>query len=119
MAGHKPQLIALNHIALEVGEIEQALRFYGAIFAFDLRGNPQRGRWHDRSSVHKLAEAAGATILDTGFFDFLDPWGNRVEVVEYRELQFSKTDGVLRGMGLHLDKTREAQDEVRTKGMPG
>lgn len=147
----KPRLVGVNHVALEVGDIEQALQFYGSIFSFELRschkdddGQPDmafiemgdqflalcRGRHQapdqnrhfglvvdDRSKVRSLAQAAGATMLSGRFLDFLDPWGNRVEVVEYGDLQFSNTPGVLRSMGLHLEKTAQAQKEIGEKGM--
>jgi hypothetical protein len=71
----------------------------------------------DRSHVRELAEAAGATMLEGTFLDFLDPWGNRIQVVEYRDLQFTKTDAVLKFMGLHLDKSEQAQAELREKGI--
>ena len=71
----------------------------------------------DRSRVGELAEAAGATMLEGGRLDFLDPWGNRVQVVEYRDLQFTKTDAVLKYMGLELDKSEEAKAELRAKGI--
>lgn len=151
MSTGKPKLVGVNHVALEVGDIEQALQFYGSIFSFELRGchkdddgQPDmafidmgdqflalsRGRSQapdqsrhfglvvdDRSKVRSLAQAAGATMLSGRFLDFLDPWGNRVEVVEYGDLQFSKTPGVLKSMGLHLQKTAQAQKEIGQKGM--
>jgi catechol 2,3-dioxygenase-like lactoylglutathione lyase family enzyme len=151
MSTGKPRLVGINHIALEVGDIEQALHFYGSIFSFELRGchkdddghpdmafidmgdqflalsrgrhqAPDQGRHFglvvdDRSKVRSLAEAAGATVLAGRFLDFLDPWGNRVEVVEYGDLQFAKTPGVLRSMGLHLQKSPQAQKEIGEKGM--
>jgi catechol-2,3-dioxygenase len=141
----KPRMVGINHIALEVGDIEEALAFYARIFTFELRGRGQgaafidmgdqfialmEGRSQsaddhrhfglvvdDRSHVRELAEAAGATMLEGSFLDFLDPWGNRVQVVEYRDLQFTKTDAVLKFMGLHLDKSEQAQAELRKKGI--
>src|SRR5687768_7576777 len=141
----KPHMVGINHIALEVGDIEEALAFYGRIFTFKLRGRSQgaafidmgdqfialmEGRSQsaddqrhfglvvdDRSHVRELAEAAGATMLEGGRLDFLDPWGNRVQVVEYRDLQFTKTPVVLKSMGLELDKSEEAQAELRKKGI--
>ncbi|KAB1073277.1 VOC family protein [Methylobacterium planeticum] len=144
----KPRLVGLNHIALEVGDIQEALRFYRAVFSFELRGTHEddagrtvmafldmgdqfialiagRGQPRDddrhfglvvddRANVMELAEAAGATILDRPF-NFRDPWGNHLEIVAYREIQFSKTDEVLRGMGLELDKTEQAREELRRK----
>lgn len=141
----KPRLVGVNHIALEVGDIEAALAFYGQIFEFELRGRSesmafidmgdqfialQEGRTQkadehrhfglvvdDRSHIRELAEAAGAKMLEGSRLDFLDPWGNRVQVVEYRDLQFMKTGAVLRFMGLDLDKSDRAQAELRKKGI--
>ena len=142
----KPRLVGLNHVALEVGDIEAALAFYGSIFDFELRGRGEgrafidmgdqflalsQGRAQDRdahrhfglvvddrSRVRALAGAAGATLLDGPFLDFLDPWGNRVEVVEYRDIQFTKAPEILRGMGLgHLSKSDEAKAELAEKGL--
>jgi catechol 2,3-dioxygenase-like lactoylglutathione lyase family enzyme len=142
----KPRLVGLNHIALEVGDVQEALAFYRKIFDFKLRGQgPGRafidmgdqfialmeGQRHeddqrrhfglvvdDRNRVRELAKAAGATMVDGDFLDFLDPWGNRVQVVEYRDLQFTKAAQVLRGMGLsHLDKSEKAKEELAAKGI--
>ena len=141
----RPRLVGVNHIAIEVGDVEEALTFYGRIFDFSLRGRgkgmafidmgdqfiammegPVRaapGHRHfglvvvDRAAVRGLAEAAGATILDGPFLDFLDPWGNRVEVVDYADVQFTKADHVQRGMGLHLEKREKALRELAEKGM--
>src|SRR5206468_1091800 len=112
----KPRLVGLNHVALEVVDIEAALAFYRQIFSFELRGrgkgqafidmgdqfialmetkssHTDRHRHFglvvdDRSRVRELAQAAGATLVAGDFLDFLDPWGNRIEVVEYRDVQF-------------------------------
>ncbi len=141
----RPALVGINHIALEVGDIEAALAFYGRIFRFTLRGKSESaafidlgdqfialmqgpvrqptGHRHfgvavdDRSAVRALAEEAGATMVDGPFLDFLDPWGNRVEVIDYERIQFTKAPHVLRGMGLHLGKTEEARRELAAKGM--
>jgi catechol 2,3-dioxygenase-like lactoylglutathione lyase family enzyme len=141
----KPRLVGINHIALEVGDVEQALTFYGQIFEFRLRG---RGKGHgfidmgdqfialtvtaashrderrhfglvvdDRSAVRELAKAAGAELLEGGFLDFLDPWGNRIQVVEYADLQFTKAPEVLRAMGLDLKKSDKALKELADKGI--
>ena len=135
----------LFQIALEVGDIEEALAFYGRIFTFKLRGrspgaafidmgdqfialmegrsqSPDDDRHFglvvdDRSNVRELAEAAGATMLEGGFLDFLDPWGNRVQVVEYRDIQFTKIPGVLKYMELDLEKSQEAKAELQKKGI--
>lgn len=142
----KPHIVGVNHIALEVGSIDEALAFYGRIFTFELRGRgehsafidmgdqfialmeggrsqPPDAQRHfglvvdDRSRVRELAEAAGAKLLEDGFLDFLDPWGNRVQIVEYRDIQFSKTPAVLKYMGLDLEKSEEARAELRKKGI--
>jgi lactoylglutathione lyase len=143
--GSRPRLVGMNHIALEVGDVEAALAFYGSIFDFTLRGKgkgqafidmgdqfialmetptPHRdsGRHFgvvvdDRSAVRALAQAAGAQMVDGPFLDFLDPWGNRIEVVEYANVQFTKAPHVLRGMGLDLAKSDKARKELTEKGM--
>lgn len=142
---NKPRLVGLNHIALEVGNIEEALDFYGKIFDFTLRGKrpgnafielgdqfinlmqtqsrheDQRRHFglvvDDRSSVRARVEAAGGRLLPGPFLDFLDPWGNRVEVVEYGDIQFTKAPHVMRAMGFDLDKSEKALRELADKGM--
>ena len=140
------RLVGINHVALEVGDIDAALEFYGRIFDFTLRGrsadsatvdmgdqfiNFFRGTTatrvqgqhfgvvvDDRSSARALIEAAGGKLLDGRFLDFLDPWGNRIEIVGYENIQFSKAINVLHGMGLsHLSKNGEAIKELTEKGM--
>jgi predicted enzyme related to lactoylglutathione lyase len=143
--GSKPRLVGINHIALEVGDIDQALEFYGKIFDFTLRGKrtgnafvelgdqfinfmqtttkheDQRRHFglvvDDRSSVRARVEEAGGKLLPGPFLDFLDPWGNRVEVVEYSNIQFTKAPQVLRAMGFELDKNENARRELAEKGM--
>jgi lactoylglutathione lyase len=144
----KARLVGLNHVALEVGDLEEALEFYGRIFEFELRGRvpgmafidmgdqfialaegrrqpPDEGRHFglvvdDRDKARTSLEEAGAEILHGRGLDFLDPWGNHVQVVEYAEIQFSKTPEVLRGMGLDdLQKTPQALEELRKKGLDG
>ena len=141
----KPRLVGINHIALEVGNIDEALDFYRKIFDFALRGKrggnafielgdqfinlmetptPHEDRRRhfglvvdDRSSVRSRVEAAGGRLLPGPFLDFLDPWGNRVEVVEYGDIQFTKAPHVMRAMGFKLDKTEKALGELAEKGM--
>jgi catechol 2,3-dioxygenase-like lactoylglutathione lyase family enzyme len=143
----KPRLVGINHVAIEVDDIDAALEFYGKIFDFTLRGKGERNafidigdqfinltkatprpssepeRRHigfvvdDRSSVRASAEAAGATILPGKFLDFLDPWGNCIEVVEYSNVQFTKAPHVLRGMKLELAKNENARRELAEKGL--
>ena len=145
----KARAMGLNHVALEVGDIEQALAFYGRLFDFKLRGRSsnaafidlgdqflalQKGRRQpgddgrhfglvvdDKEAVRKALAEAGVKPLPGRFLDFLDPWGNRIEIVDYKNVQFSKALNVLRGMGLsHLAKTSEAIKELTEKGMaPG
>jgi predicted enzyme related to lactoylglutathione lyase len=142
----KARAVGFNHVALEVGDIEEALAFYGRIFDFTLRGKTedmafidlgdqflalQKGRKQpaddgrlvvdDRQAVRQALAEAGVEILPGPFLDFYDPWGNRIEIVAYADIQFSKTEGVLRGMGLErLTKSAEAVKELAEKGMgPG
>ena len=138
-----PRAVGINHIALEVGSIDEALAFYGRLFELELRGRipgmafvdmgdqflalaegrtqePDRARHFglvvdDRDAVIAAAREAGVEIF--GGNSFLDPWGNHVQVVAYAEIQFSKTPEILRGMGLELEKTESAQRELRDKGL--
>jgi len=72
----------------------------------------------DKDLARRRLEDLGVTFLDGPFMDFLDPWGNRVEITTYAKIQYTKADHVLRGMGLgHLQKTPDALDELRDKGM--
>ena len=145
-SGARARLVGVNHIALEVGDIEAALAFYRKIFSFDLfrrepdaafitmgdqflvlvaSETPHRDEHRhfglvvdNRSAVRALAAAAGATMIESRFLDFLDPWGNFIQVVEYGDVQFTKTPEVLKGMGLvDLHKTSGAIAELREKGM--
>jgi catechol 2,3-dioxygenase-like lactoylglutathione lyase family enzyme len=137
------RLVGINHVALEVDDLEEALEWYGRIFQFELRGRGGRmafvdmgdqfialseGRKQppdthrhfglvvdDKQAARKALEAAGAEILPGRGLDFVDPWGNHVQVVEYGDVQFSKTDEVMRGMGLELPKSDRALAELRQK----
>ena len=146
MAGVKAKAIGFNHIALEVGDLDEALEFYGSLFDLELRGRvpgmafidmgdqflalsegrsqPPDGDRHfglvvdDHEAFRAALEAAGAEIVPSRGLDFRDPWGNHVQVVEYGDIQFSKTPGVLRGMGLaSLGKSPDALAELREKGL--
>jgi len=145
MSEIRAKLVGINHIALEVGNLEEALAFYARLFEFELRGRAPKmafidmgdqfmalseGRRQapdddrhfglvvdDRSMVRAAAEAAGATILPGRGLDFLDPWGNHIQVVEYRDVQFIKTDGVLRHLEVDPAKSDKALHEIRKKGM--
>ena len=142
----KPRLVGINHVALEVGDIEEALAFYGRLFDFALRGRSDtmafidmgdqfialsKGRTQamdehrhfgvvvdDRAPVRQALEELGAEILPGRGLDFIDPWGNRVQVVEYRDIQFTKAPEVLRAMELgDLDKSERALQELANKGI--
>ena len=145
----KARMIGFNHIALEVGDIEEALAFYGRLFTFELRGKSddmafidlgdqfialQKGRSQpaddgrhfglvvdDKEVARRALADAGVETLPGPFLDFRDPWGNRIEIVGYDNIQFTKAANVLRGMGLqHLSKNASALKELREKGMaPG
>jgi lactoylglutathione lyase len=145
-AARKARAVGFNHVALEVGDIEEALAFYGRLFDFELRGKSedaafidlgdqflalQKGRTQpaddgrhfglvvdDKDAVRKALADAGIEPLPGPFLDFLDPWGNRIEIVGYGNIQFTKAPSVLRGMGLsHLSKTEGAIKELAEKGM--
>jgi lactoylglutathione lyase len=142
----RPRVIGFNHVALEVGDIEEALAFYGRLFSFELRGKsetmafidlgdqfialqqgrrqpPDDGRHFglvvdDKAAARKALDAAGVEVLPGPFLDFRDPWGNRIEIVGYDNIQFTKAPNVLRGMGLPpLPKTETAIRELAEKGM--
>jgi lactoylglutathione lyase len=142
----KPRAIGVNHVALEVGDIEEALAFYGRIFEFQLRGKSktmafidlgdqfialQAGRKQpaddgrhvglvvdDKEAARAALKVAGIEIIDGPFLDFRDPWGNRIEIVGYDNIQFTKAPNVLRGMGLmQLTKSESAKKELAEKGM--
>ncbi len=141
----KPRLVGINHVALEVGDIDEALAFYEQIFEIALRGRmhgaafieigdqfialmegrsqpPDRTRHFglvvdDKEAARRALEAAGAELLPGRGLDFRDPWGNFVQVVQYDEVQFTKPDWILSGMGLDLGKTERAREELRQKGL--
>jgi lactoylglutathione lyase len=142
----KARAVGFNHVALEVGDIEEALAFYSRLFEFKLRGKSrtsafidlgdqflalQKGRTQpaddgrhfglvvdDKDSVRRALADAGIEALPGPFLDFLDPWGNRIEIVGYENIQFTKAPNVLRGMGLtYLTKNENAKKELAQKGM--
>jgi predicted enzyme related to lactoylglutathione lyase len=142
----KARALGFNHIALEVGDVDEALAFYARIVDFKLRGKsedmafidlgdqflalqkgqsqPAGGGRHfglvvdDKEAVRRALDEAGVETLPRPFLDFYDPWGNRVEIVSYDGIQFSKAPNVLRGMGLaHLSKSAKAIKELSEKGM--
>jgi catechol 2,3-dioxygenase-like lactoylglutathione lyase family enzyme len=131
-------------VALEVGNLDAALEFYGRLFEFELRGRVpgmafldmgdqflalQEGRRQDPDdsrhfglvvdsldAARSALEEAGVAVLPGRGVNFRDPWGNRVELVDYRDVQFTKADTVLSTMGLGgLEKTGAALEEIRKK----
>src|SRR6266404_1547242 len=142
----KARAVGFNHVALEVGDIDEALAFYGRLFEFKLRGRSKTAAFidlgdqflalqkgsaqpaddgrhfglvvDDKEAVRRALAEAGVNTLPGQFLDFLDPWGNRVEIVGYDNIQFTKAPNVLRGMGLsHLPKNETATKELSGKGM--
>ena len=143
-----PRLVGINHVAIEVGSIDEALAFLERVFGpLQLRGRLRtmafvdlgdqflalaesdveaEGVEHrhiglvvdDKEAVRTRLEELGVEILPGRGLDFLDPWGNRFEVVDYRQIQFTKAPNVLAGMGLDgLEKTESALAELREKGL--
>jgi lactoylglutathione lyase len=142
----RAKLVGMNHVALEVGDVEEALEFYGRIFEFELRGRGSRmafidmgdqfialtaGRTQppdahrhvglvvdDKEAARRALQEAGVDVHPRGSVDFRDPWGNHVQIVEYGEIQFTKAESVLRGMGVKgLAKSQSALEELRAKGL--
>jgi catechol 2,3-dioxygenase-like lactoylglutathione lyase family enzyme len=143
------RLVGINHIALEVEDVDEALAWYGRFFDFELRGRygrrmafidmgdqfiavsagrtqPPDGARHfglvvdGKEAVRAALKDAGLDVQASGSLDFDDPWGNHVQVVDYRDIQFTKTPGVLRAMNLDgLRKTEAAQREIRDRGLAG
>jgi lactoylglutathione lyase len=137
----------MNHVALEVGDVDEALEFYGKVFYFTLRGRapgmafidmgdqfvalaagrtqePDRHRHvglvvDDLEAARGAFEEAGAEIRPGRGLDVVDPWGNYLQIVEYRRVQFTKAPEIAEGMGLELDKSPEALEELRAKGLAG
>ena len=141
-----PRLVGINHVALEVGSVEDALEFYGRIFELDLRGRagrmafidmgdqfialaegrtqaPDRARHFglvvdDKEATRQALIHAGVELQPGRGLDFRDPWGNNIQVVDYRDIQFTKAPEILRGMGLaDLGKSDQALTELRDKGL--
>jgi catechol 2,3-dioxygenase-like lactoylglutathione lyase family enzyme len=138
--------LGINHVALEVGDLDEALAWYGRLFDLELRGKRPTMAWielgdqfialsvgrtqppdqarhfglvvDDKEGLRDALQAAGVSVQASGPVRFRDPWGNNWEAVDYRQVQFSKAPEVLRGMGIQgLDKTEEAQAELRAKGL--
>jgi lactoylglutathione lyase len=140
------RLVGINHVALEVADLDEALSWYGQFFELELRGRigsqmafvdlgdqfialargraqPPDAERHfglvvdDKAAVRASLEDAGVAVTRAPNCSFRDPWGNHVQIVDYREVQFTKAPEILRGMGLELDKTERAKAELREKGL--
>ena len=138
--------LGINHIALEVGSIDEALAWYGRFLHFELRGRRGGMAWidlgdqfialaegrtqpadrerhfglvvSDKEELRRLLRAAGLDVSPQGGLMFRDPWGNQVQVVDYREVQFTKAPEVLFAMVPEgLEKNESAKAELRAKGM--
>ena len=145
-ANAKARAVGINHVALEVGDIDEALEFYGQFLEFELRGKHdtmafidlgdqfialQKGRKQpfddgrhfglvvdDKAAVRNVLDKLGIELLSERFIDFHDPWGNRIEIVGYEGIQFTKAENVLKGMRLDgLSKSEKAINELTDKGM--
>jgi catechol 2,3-dioxygenase-like lactoylglutathione lyase family enzyme len=141
------RLLGINHVALEVDDVDEALAWYGRVFDFELRGRagartafidigdqfialaagrtqpPDEDRHFglvvdDKQGARVALRQAGVAVQAAGSLDFVDPWGNHVQVVDYREVQFTKTAQVLRAMGAErLKKSEQALAQLRDKGL--
>jgi catechol 2,3-dioxygenase-like lactoylglutathione lyase family enzyme len=138
-------MVGINHVALEVGDVDEAVEFYSRIFEVELRGRlhgmafldmgdqflalshtdePTAGRdahlglvVDDRARVRRTLDEAGVELEHGRGLHFRDPWGNLIEVVQYSEIQFTKAPAVLKGMGLEGGKSESARQELREKGL--
>jgi catechol-2,3-dioxygenase len=146
VSSSRPRLVGINHVALEVGDLDQALDFYGEVFelgridrepgmafidmgdqflALSERGDrePDAARHFglvvdDKPATRAALEAQGVELGPGPRLNFRDPWGNQIQVVDYRDIQFTKAPDVLRGMGFGgLEKRPNAIEELRAKGL--
>jgi catechol-2,3-dioxygenase len=140
--------LGVNHVALEVGSVDAALEWWSRFVDVELRGRRPRMAWIElgdqfialseprsqpaddgrhfglvvdgKERLRAALREAGVDVPAAGSLRFRDPWGNNIEVVDYRDVQFTKAPAVLRGMGLQdLDKSDEAREELRAKGLDG
>lgn len=146
MSGNgKARAVGINHVALEVGDIGEALEFYGRLFDITLRSRSETSAFidlgdqfialfvgesgvrdsgrhfglvvDDPEHVRTILEEIGAELMAGPGVDFNDPWGNHVQLVTYGKIQFAKTPGVLKAMGLDdMEKTDAARREIADRG---
>ena len=144
----KARALGINHVVLEVDDLDQALEFYGALFDFKLRGKSAHNAFidlgdqfiqltlgrtqvpdtkrhfgfvvDDREAVRRAMEKLGIKSINDRM-NILDPWGNRIEIVPYEDCQFTKAPEIFRGMAVPpINKTPNAIEELTKKGMaPG
>ena len=141
------RLVGIDHIALEVADVDPAIAWYGRLFELELRGrhgsgmafvdmgdqfmalaagrsqSPDGARHFglvvdDKEAVRNALQREGVEVQPSGSLDFLDPWGNHIQVVDYRQIQFTKAPGVAAAMGIDgLEKTDAAREEIRARGL--
>ena len=141
------RLVVINHVALEVGDVDAALALYGRLFSFELRSRGERAAFidigdqflalsegrtqgpddarhfglvvDDKEAVRAAVQAEGLPLVGEGHrLDFLDPWGNRIEVVGYADIQFERVPAVKRKLGIEeLGKTEQARREIAERGL--
>ena len=141
----KARALGINHVVLEVDDLDQALEFYGALFEFTLRGKSEHNAFidlgdqfiqltlgrsqsadtkrhfgfvvDDRDAVRRSMEKLGIKSINDRL-NILDPWGNRIEIVPYDDCQFTKAAHILKGMAVDAPaKTANAIEELKKKGM--
>jgi len=143
--GKKARALGINHVVLEVDDLDKALEFYGGLFEFELRGRSDHNAFidlgdqfiqltlgrtqvadtkrhfgfvvDDRVAVKRAMDRLGIKSINERM-NILDPWGNRIEIVPYDDVQFTKAEQVLKGMGVGgLGKTASAIEELKKKNM--
>ncbi len=145
MSEDKARAVGINHVALEVADIDAALDFYGQLFEFELRGRGERSAFidlgdqfialfkgdddavdrgrhfglvvDDPGKVRRKLAVMGVEVEDGPGVDFRDPWGNYWQMVTYEKIQFTKRPAVMRAMGIgHWRKTAAAEREIAERG---
>jgi len=138
--------IGINHVALEVGDVDEALAWYARFFDFELRGRRPTAAWidlgdqflaltsgrrqgaddgrhfglvvDDKEAVRAALAEAGVDVAASGGLRFQDPWGNLFEIVDYRDVQFTKAPAILAALAPEgLEKSAAAREELARKGL--